>query len=170
MWEQVIKVMQEMIHDRGYTSMTHPAEDVYLCQRGEADRLLIFICKSEKFNIESIKYFIFLLQDHRLKHGIIIYNNIITSSASKAIDHLQDYTIEMFEKKELQFNATKHRLFCPHVCIPKDKVKEELPTINIQNLPIILRNDMIVRYYHFARGDIIRIQRMNGSIAYRLVK
>jgi DNA-directed RNA polymerase subunit H (RpoH/RPB5) len=38
------------------------------------------------------------------------------------------------------------------------------------SLPSLLRTDPIVRYYHFQKGDVIRVTRRNGTQIYRLVK
>ena len=118
--------------------------------------------------MEGVKYAVYQLQQHRLKHAIVVYQNIITSSAKKAMEHLQDYVLEMFEKKELQFNPTRHRLYSPHIKI--DKNSNEVPKDQIVNLPVLLRTDVICRYFHFHRGDIIKIHRWNGSLAYRVEK
>jgi DNA-directed RNA polymerase I, II, and III subunit RPABC1 len=131
---------------------------------------LVFLCKTEKFNIESVKYLLFQLQQHKLRHGILVYQTIITSSAKKAIDHLLDYTIEQFETKEVMYNPTKHRFYCLHERLLKEKITDELPRIGLQSLPVLLRTDTISRYFRFQKGDVIRIQRKNGAIAYRLVK
>lgn len=170
MWERVMETLTEMMHDRSYKQMKNPAENIYICKKTNNESILIFLCKSDKFNIESIKYLIYLLQEYNTKHGLFVYKNIITSSARKAIDHLQDYTIEMFEKRELMYNITKHRLFCKHERPPKDLMMQELKQIDIHNLPVLLRNDIVARYYQFIKGDLIRIIRKNGSIAYRIVK
>lgn len=166
-WEKCLTVIREMMTDRGYTIWEDVDPLVSICSK-ENDRVMIYSSKTEKFNIEGVKYTVFQLQQHRIRHAIIIYQNIITSSAKKAMEHLQDYVLEMFEKKELQFNPTRHRLFCPHIRL--DKNSEEVPKDQISNLPVLLRTDVVAKYFHFHRGDIIRIQRHNGSLAYRVVK
>ena len=166
-WEQCFVVIREMMKDRGYMVWEDVDPVVSICSRHN-EKVMIYTSKTEKFNIEGVKYAVYQLQQHRLKHAIIIYQNIITSSAKKAIEHLQDYVLEMFEKKELQFNPTRHRLFCPHIRV--DKNSDEVPKDQIVNLPVLLRTDVVAKYFHFHRGEIIRIQRHNGSIAYRVVK
>lgn len=166
-WEQCFVVIREMMKDRGYMVWEDVDPVVSICSRHN-EKIMIYTSKTEKFNIEGVKYAVYQLQQHRLKHAIIIYQNIITSSAKKAIEHLQDYVLEMFEKKELQFNPTRHRLFCPHIRV--DKNSDEVPKDQIVNLPVLLRTDVVAKYFHFHRGEIIRIQRHNGSIAYRVVK
>ena len=166
-WEKCLTVVREMMNDRGYTEWEEIDPIVSICLK-ENDRIMIYTSKTEKFNIEGVKYAVFQLQQHRLRHAIIIYQNIITSSAKKAMEHLQDYALEMFEKKELQFNPTRHRLFCPHTRV--DKNSNEVPKDQISNLPVLLRTDVVAKYFYFHRGEIIRIQRHNGSLAYRVVK
>ena len=116
-----------------------------------------------------MKQLIFHPQEHGLKNGIIVYHNIITSLVKKAIEHLQDYSIETFEKKELQYNPTHHRFYCPHTLLTKEDITKEIKT-ELASLPILLKTDVISRYFSFKKGDVVRIQRLNNSIAYRLVK
>jgi len=167
-WERCVEIIKEMMRDRGYT-LWEDMDHISICSsKDKKSQVMIYMCQTEKFNIEGVKYAIYQLQQYKFKHVIIIYQNIITSSARKAIDHLQDYIIEMFEKKELQFNPTRHRLYSPHIKLSKDN--NEIPTDQVCRLPILLRTDVISKYFHFHRGDIIKIERKNGSVAYRIVK
>ena len=164
-WQKCVEVVREMMVDRGYDGWEEDgAEAVF---RGSPD-VMVFVCQTEKFNIEGVKHAVYEMQQRDLRHAIVVYQNIITSSARKAIEHLQDYTIELFEKKELQYNPTRHRLYCPHIRVAKDS--EEVPTKQIHLLPVLLRTDVIARYFHFGRGEVVRVQRKNGSLAYRIVK
>lgn len=167
-WEKCIQTVHEMMNDRGYVVWLD-VDNISICStKDNKSHVMIYLCQTEKFNIEGVKDAIYQLQQHRLKHVLIIYQNIITSSAKKAIEHLQDYVIELFEKKELQFNPTRHRLYCPHIKINKNQ--NEIPIGQVNLLPVLLRTDVIAKYFHFNRGEIIKIQRSNGSIAYRIVK
>lgn len=167
-WERCVEIIREMMTDRGYTVWLD-MDPIAICStKDNQSHIMVYLCHSEKFNIEGVKYAIYQLQQHRLKHVLIVYQNLITSSARKAVEHLQDYVMELFEKKELQFNPTRHRLYCPHTRIKKDS--KELPPGQIGLLPVLLRTDVVSRYFHFHRGDVIRIERKNGSVAYRVVK
>lgn len=164
-WEKCFDVVREMMADRGHKEWG--ADGVVCVFKGEPD-VMVFVCQTDKFNIEGVKHTIYEMQQRRLRHAIVVYQNIITSSARKAIEHLHDYTIELFEKKELQYNPTRHRFYCPHTRIPKDS--SEVPVGQTHLLPVLLRTDVIARYFHFSRGDVVRVERKNGSIAYRIVK
>lgn len=167
-WGRCVETIKEMMNDRGY-EVWMDMDPMPICStKDNKSHIMIYLCPTEKFNIEGVKYAIYQLQQYRLKHVFIVYQNIITSSAKKAIEHLQDYTMELFEKKDLQFNPTRHRLYCPHIKIEKNS--NEIPTDQTNNLPVLLRTDVIAKYFHFNRGDIIKIKRKNGSIAYRIVK
>jgi DNA-directed RNA polymerase I, II, and III subunit RPABC1 len=169
-WDRCTERIKEMMTDRGHTEWLD-IEPISICStKDHKSHVMVYMCHTDKFNIEGVKYAVYQLQQHRLKNVIIVYQNIITSSARKAIEHLQDYTIEMFEKKELQFNPTKHRLYSQHTKINKEEIQTEIPLDQVNQLPVLLRTDVISRYFHFNRGDVIKINRKNGSIAYRIVK
>lgn len=167
-WEKSMETINQMMEDREYTQWADVGSIKICSTKDNKSHIMIYPCVTDKFNIEGVKYAVYQMQQHRLKHVLIIYQNIITSSAKKAIDHLQDYVVELFEKKELQFNPTRHSLYCPHIKI--DKNQDEVPPHQISLLPVLLRTDVIARYFHFHRGDVIRILRKNGSVAYRIVK
>ena len=167
-WERCAEIIKEMMMDRGFLIWLD-MDAISICStKDNKSHIMIYMCHTEKFNIEGVKYAIYQLQQHQLKHVVIVYQNLITSSARKAVEHLQDYVIELFEKKELQFNPTRHRLYCRHTKIKKED--NEIPTNQVSLLPILLRTDVICKYFHFHRGDVIKIERKNGSVAYRIVK
>lgn len=163
---KVIEILKEMMKDRNHEKWeaSSLSPDVYL-----SDDTLIFLSRTEKFNIETVKNVVFWLQEHKYKHALVVYQNIITSLAKKAIEHLQEFTIETFERKELLFNPTRHRFYCPHKLLTKEELNNELK-VNLNCLPILLRSDIIARYFGFRKGEVVRIERKNGSIAYRLVR
>jgi DNA-directed RNA polymerase subunit H (RpoH/RPB5) len=170
MWEQALDTLKEMLNDRGYSDGLHKlqtSDDIYMVGH---KKILVYVCTMEKFNIDSVKYIIYHLQQANMTHGIVIYQNTITSSARKAIEHLQDYILELFEVRELQYNPTRHRLYCPHTRLSKQDLAHELSSIKISSLPVLLRTDVVSRYFRFMKGDIIRVHRHNNSIAYRIVK
>jgi hypothetical protein len=134
-----------------------------------ANNTLIFLCRAEKLNIDGVKEMIRLLDTYRIKRGILVYQNSITSSAKKTLDLLDSYDIELFAVHELQYNITKHMYYCKH-----EKVldPQELGTLQNQTakFPKILSSDPIVRFFGFHKNDILRIHRRDGTIVYRIVR
>ena len=67
------------------------------------------------------------------------------------------------------FNPTKHILVPKHVKLSENEVSELKKQFSITNnsqLPNILKDDPIVRYYNFKVGDILKIDKVNGSMNY----
>lgn len=135
-------------------------------------RLLIFFAFQEKLNIDWVKSAVEYTRKAEMRHVMIIYQSVITSSARKALDNLLNYKIELFESKQLVFNLTKHFYYCPHRrCTSKEveMIKKKVGG-NLSVLPKILRTDAVSRFMLFEKNDVIEIQRRSGIPAYRIVK
>jgi len=161
------KVVQEMLNQRGY-KINEKSENRYIATK-DIDKLLVIFSEYTKLNIDSIKTHLKNVNELGFKHVIIVYNNVITASAKKVINHLTNIKIEIFSKSELEFNITKHRLSKPHIKLT-GKYAQDIKKKYGKNLPIILESDPQSRFYGFSRGDIIKIIRKNGIISYRIVK
>jgi DNA-directed RNA polymerase I, II, and III subunit RPABC1 len=80
--------------------------------------------------------------------------------------------------KQLQFNITKHTLVPKHTkCLQPeiDELIKKYMLVNKYQLPILLRDDPIARYYNYKSGDIIKITSTNLGmnqhyLFYRCVK
>ena len=185
-------IYEIFITHRGYDRISHVMEkpNVFMIDKGSrsstttetdpesgenritvspTDSVLIFLLGTDKLNIDGVKEMISIMSEYNIRHGVMVYQNSITSSARKALDLLYQYRIELFALHELQYDLTKHVYFCPH-----DKVENlsELGFLKnqIPKLPRILISDPVVRYFGFAKGDVLRIRRPNQTIAYRVVK
>lgn len=131
-------------------------------------RILVFLCKEDKLKIQEAKEKIYVMNRENVKRCIIIYLHDITPTAKKSFETIQEYNIELFSVRELQFNITTHRLVPKHT-IATQAEREELK-IYQNKLPVLLYTDVIRRYYDYKRGDIIRITRKDNSMIYRVVK
>ena len=77
--------------------------------------------------------------------------------------------LQIFWYKNMLFNPTKHILVPKHVKLSENEVSELKKQFSITNnsqLPNILKDDPIVRYYNFKVGDILKIDKVNGSMNY----
>lgn len=133
------------------------------------DSVIIVLMGSEKLNIDGVKEMIQTMETLRVRHGVIVYQNSITSSAKKAFDLLYQYRIELFALHELQYDLTKHMYFCPHEKI-EDLRELGMLKNQLHKLPRILLNDPVVRYFGFSKNDVLRIRRPDGTLAYRVVR
>ena len=175
-----IKVLKEMIQDRGYiidivenddnSNDTNDENETTFCIKGRRnnDIILCFLEEDDKLNIQGIKDKISVMNKEGSKKCIIVYRSSVTSSAKKSLETLE-YEFELFGMHELQLNITKHRLVPNHARVTPSE-KNELDLKYKGKLPFILSQDAVSRYYGFTKGEYVRITRKNGSIIYRLVK
>lgn len=173
-----IKVLKEMIQDRGYIidivdkndENANDENETTFCIKGRRnnDIILCFLEEDDKLNIQGIKDKISVMNKEGSKKCIIVYRSSVTSSAKKSLETLE-YEFELFGMHELQLNITKHRLVPNHARVTPSE-KTELDLKYKGKLPFILSQDAVSRYYGFTKGEYVRITRKNGSIIYRLVK
>lgn len=156
--------LTNMLEKRGY-ELQNSEQLIY---KNKHDKYLKgFICQHSKLNIERIKIYIQELETLNIKHCIIIYDDVITSSCKKIFECMVKFAFETFHMNEMQYDITKHDLYNHH----EKLTKEELSKLTcISKFPIILKSDPVARYFHFQRGDVIRVRRKNGIIVYRVVK
>ena len=82
---------------------------------------------------------------------------------------------ELFERKHLLFNITKHYLVPKHILLTKEEGEKVLEDWNCKfsQLPQMQYNDPQAKYYGMKRGDICKIirydQRNGESFSYRAV-
>jgi DNA-directed RNA polymerase subunit H (RpoH/RPB5) len=132
-------------------------------------RLVVIFSVAPKLNIDNIKLYISFMNDRGFLHGIIVYNHSITSSTKKILEHLYKFELELFDYRELQYNVTRHCLYNEHTLVVKDK-EQILRQFPVTTLPVLLKTDMVSRFFHYKKGDLIRIHRRDGNVLYRIVK
>ena len=164
------KVCHEMMGSRGYSPDEHDLNDDQIIFTDSRDkRIIVFLCTLQKLNINSIKEYIKLIEEKGINHAIIIYLNVITSSAKKVVENLYNVTIELFTFNELQFNITTHKLVPTHTRLTSTETTEFKAKYGTK-IPVLLKSDPMSRFYNFTRGQIIKVTRCNGTISYRIVK
>lgn len=170
--ENSIKTCKEMLTQRGYNNFTklENDDDIYqiLTQKSDNDKILIFFLDKIKFDIKCMNNIIVILNDLSIKHSIIVYRKNITAQTKKTINHCDDLDIELFNEEDLQFNITKHCLQ-PQFKLLTDVEAENFKTKFGIKIPIIRLDDPISCFYHYRKGNIIKIIRKNGYITYRIV-
>jgi DNA-directed RNA polymerase subunit H (RpoH/RPB5) len=169
MWQKALENLDTMMLHRGYVFLRFPEENYLLYADSENRQILVWCFMPEKLNIDGIKEFIHTLEKGGYTHGMVIYGGLLTSSTRKILENLYKFRIELFVYRELQYDLTKFRYYCPHEKVsPEEAVRVREKFGN--SLPSLLRTDAVVRYFFFQKNDVIRITRRNGTIVYRVVK
>jgi DNA-directed RNA polymerase I, II, and III subunit RPABC1 len=81
----------------------------------------------------------------------------------------RDNSVQIMHCKQLQMNVTKHFLVPKHTRISEEEATELMRTYNLvsrQQLPLLLKDDPVARYYNYKSGDIISITNNSISMNY----
>jgi DNA-directed RNA polymerase subunit H (RpoH/RPB5) len=149
----------------------------------KGDRLVAFYTDAKKdkkeLGVDAVNDAIEEMMKYKAKNAIIITPKPISSAARKRIIELPSYNISVFLDNEMTFDPTEHYLTPKHEALSVEEQRDflERNNISIDQLPIILTSDKIVRYYGFRQGQILKISRTNfydsmvqETFSYRAVK
>jgi DNA-directed RNA polymerase subunit H (RpoH/RPB5) len=153
----------QMLQARGYTSIVENPEHIEAVNK-KNQIVRVYILSEPKLNIDTIKYYYTMFKEQRIKHGILIYHNTITSSVKKILELAYDVKFELFLHSRMQYNVLLHDLVPEHTRIEKSG------GVDYSTYPILNYDDAVARFLDFSRGDLIKIIRKDGSIYYRIVK
>jgi DNA-directed RNA polymerase I, II, and III subunit RPABC1 len=163
----VIETLKEMLEQRGYT--VYDTDEGIVGRKGTKGAVIVFFNIGPKVNNERIQDYIARMKSLCINHCIIVYSQSITSQAQKIVDELQDMRMELFSYDSLRYNITKHRLVPKHTQLTKAEGKAFKETYGTK-IPVLLATDPVARFYDFQKGDIIKIERLNGFVCFRIIK
>jgi DNA-directed RNA polymerase I, II, and III subunit RPABC1 len=166
--EKALQTCMEMFQQREYT-VIDVDDDRVLAKKYDETQVCAFIVDTPKFNVVRVQEYISLMNSMGISHSVIVYKDNATPVAKKVVENASGMTIELFTQEEMSYNITKHRLVPLHQKLPDEDAqafKKQFGT----KFPEIKLKDPVARFYAYSRGDIIKITRKNGYIAYRIVK
>jgi DNA-directed RNA polymerase subunit H (RpoH/RPB5) len=169
--EKAHAICIEMFSQRDYNIIEYDDHQIIAC-KPDGNLVCTFLVDIDKFNTDRIHEYISILNKIEIKHGVIIYKDIITSVAKKLIETMTELKIELFNKNELQFNITKHRLQ-PKFELLEESLYKKYKKQYGSSFLVMLKTDPISKFYGYEKDAIIKITRNdNGieTISYRIVK
>jgi len=159
-------ICYEMLLARGYTITNDKRDQGYITARTPKNiEVYVFFIDEPKLNMSTVKFYYYIIYKENIRHCIFVYANTITTSVKKTLCNIYNTRVELFKSNELQYNITKHSLVPSHTVITKTDEHSEC-----SKYPILKRSDAIAKYYGFMSGELIRVDRLDGSICYRIVK
>lgn len=170
MLQKINNTIFEMFEDRKYIITEFNYDNIFhLAKKHNGENIHTHILEETKIGIKLIKDIIDQAYKDKVNHIIIVCPVDITSFAKQHIN-TNDIKIEIFFYNELYFNITKHELVPKHELLSETEIYRLLEKFKVckKNLPRILLNDPISRYYGACIGQIFKITREN-EIYYRLV-
>ncbi|RKO97352.1 hypothetical protein CXG81DRAFT_11823 [Caulochytrium protostelioides] len=195
---RVRKTIHEIVRDRGYMvsqheldmsledfKSTHAASGVvdrsnltFMVEsqsQDKAKQLLVFFTEEEGLGIKHVKKIFERMAEQEVMHSIIIYQNSMTPSAQKIIQEMAPrWRVEIFKESELLVNITHHVLVPQHEVLTEEGKQTLLQRYRLKpsQLPRIMLNDPIARYYGLQRGEVVKIIRPSETagkyVTYRL--
>lgn len=115
------------------------------------------------------------MNDQNCSRAVIIYRQSLTPSAAKVMSSMAPkYFLEKFSESELIVNITEHKLVPQHIVLSEEEKKSLLERYRLKEtqLPRILMDDPIARYYGLRRGQVVKILRASETagryVTYRL--
>lgn len=180
----------EMLRDRGYdvAQETCGSLEEYLtnfkdekvninftAHKNNQKFIAVIFTTDAKLNKKAIEM---LLTEYTNKSisNIIIVSNTKLNHASVAFINNASINVEVFLYKELMFNPTKH------VLVPKQSILEEPEKqqfldkfrCKLEDLPIMMKTDVIARYLGGWVDDVVKIVRKSKtageSLYYRVIR
>ncbi|KAL1915542.1 uncharacterized protein VTP21DRAFT_6666 [Calcarisporiella thermophila] len=195
---RVYRTIHQLVHDRGYLvsqselDMDLDSFKMQFARNGEVDRdsltflvqkkddpvknqLLVFFPKDKSVGVRPIRKYIERMLSQNIPKGIIIYQQNLTPSATRAMNTLgSKYDLESFAEAELLVNITEHTLVPKHIVLTAEEKRLLLERYRLKEtqLPRIQLIDPVARYYGLQRGQVVKIMRPSETsgryVSYRL--
>ena len=147
------------------------------------EKLVVFYADvpktTKQLGVDDFGDAIRMADKYKAKNLIMITPVDLSSAVNRKIQELESYNIYVFLENEMTYDPTEHYFTPEHRVLKLEEQRDFLKrnNLSIEQLPIILTSDMIVRYYGFLPGQIIEINRTNlydtivtNSLSYRAVK
>ncbi|CAO3611875.1 unnamed protein product [Cunninghamella blakesleeana] len=194
---RVFRTTHQMVHDRGYLVSQFeldmeletfkrtfaPSGDVdrnhltFVVQKKDnpTNQLLVFFPKDKSVGVKPLRVYVERMAQQQIPKGICVYQNSLTSSASKVMQSLPSkHTLESFNENELLVNITHHVLVPKHEVLTAEEKAILLQRYRLKDsqLPRIQHSDPVARYYGLKRGQVVKILRESETagryVSYRL--
>ncbi|PON83211.1 DNA-directed RNA polymerase RPB5 subunit, eukaryote/virus [Trema orientale] len=189
------RTVMEMLKDRGFSV---PTSDVNLTlndfraingQTPEPDRLrfsvthlkdpskriLVIFCGPGVVKVNSVRSIAAQIVNKDTLTGLIlILESQMTNQAQKSLD-LLPFKVEIFQITDLLVNITKHVLKPKYEFLTNQQKQRLLKKYSIEEkqLPRMLKQDAIARYYALQKGQVVKISYSGGIsenyVTYRCV-
>ena len=136
-------------------------------QLAKGPGLLCFI--SRTLNIVVVKALGEEVAERKVKHVIVVHPGQATAQGARTLMTMEQaglFRSECFQERFFQNDLLEHQLVPRHVRAERpESVRKKYGN----GLPTIKTIDPICRYHDFRSGDIVKVIRRNGSIAFRRV-
>lgn len=144
--------------DIGPINTSLPNIASFTAQRNDdtTDSYFVVIVSKTKVTIDILKKILTI--SGASKQIVIVYEIALTPDAKQAIEINRTITFQTFCFDELMYD--------PILVAPKHYLVTE-PCKEWNKYPVLLSTDVIAKYYHFKRGDIVAVEESPHVLIYR---
>jgi DNA-directed RNA polymerase subunit H (RpoH/RPB5) len=168
--ERAFDICLEMLEQRNYELVSVDKENLNITAlKTNNEQISVYFNNAPKFDTKSMKEIIFLMEEEGIDHSIVIYKDNITAATANVLSQTIDLRIELFAEENLQINITKHVLQ-PQFSKLSDEENIEFKEKFGTKFPILRYDKPISRFYDFSKGDVIQIERLDDTYAFRIVR
>lgn len=157
-------------------------------ENNDGQRILVYYADvpttATQLGVNEVGDAIASMERYRLRDAVIITAKPLSPAATKHINGLVAYNIQIFLEDEMAYDPTAHFLVPKHIPLSLDEQRQFMETkregdvgFTIDQMPIIPASDIIARYYGLRGGRIVRIERKNmyetmiiDSVTYKVIK
>ncbi|KCV72655.1 hypothetical protein, variant [Fonticula alba] len=189
---RVRRTVFQMLNDRGYSvtnadlNMTldafrkeHPRVDDFdrsslnmiVKHQDKADTIVVFFV--DRLRAETFKNFHEKVIINNTNRAIIVQRDSPTSPVLRQVEAEGD-RYELFMEVDLVINIIQHKLVPEHKPLNEEEKRQLLSRYGLkqEQLPRIVRNDPVARYFGLRRGQVIKITRASETagryVTYRI--
>uniref|UniRef100_A0A5B7C8A6 Putative DNA-directed RNA polymerase V subunit 5C isoform X1 n=1 Tax=Davidia involucrata TaxID=16924 RepID=A0A5B7C8A6_DAVIN len=133
-------------------------------------KILVIFCGTDEIRKQVIVgIFSQITNKESLHRVILILQSKMNSHARKVVDDFQ-IKVETFQITDLLVNITKHVLAPKHEILSSEEKRKLLKEYHVEDkqLPRMLENDAIARYYGLEKGQVVKITH-SGALTDSLV-
>lgn len=178
MAKRYVHVIGEMFEQRGYvadTQTTSEFKHFVMSACTQTGRVCVLSNFDDKVAIGPMQACVAFMDSEGFDHAVVVYTGAVTPHVRKLVDALslggihdgRPLRVEMFRESELGYNVTKHVLVPQHVRATADEAAQLKKYTG--KLPLLLATDPVARFLGFRRGDLVKVTRRDGLVAFRAV-
>ncbi|KCZ81911.1 hypothetical protein H312_00672 [Anncaliia algerae PRA339] len=178
------KTVLEILHERGYFVPESELEQTYsdflnafvstnqLEQIYKSNNKAIFVVFNEeqKLSVKAARMILENAKSYNINNVLIVVQEGHSHQVNDLIKDYKEIKVEIFKEKEVLFNVIKHELVPKHRIMSDEEKAHflEKNRVMVEQLPQIMIDDIVARYYGAKRGDLFEIIRKgeNGEVSY----
>lgn len=152
-------------------------------ENDDGKRMLVYYADvpttTTQLGVKEVGDAISSMEKYKLHDAVIITARQLSPSALNHVNKLVSENIQIFLEEEMAYDPTEHFLVPKHIPLSLEEARSFLESnkINIDEMPVIRSDDIIIKNLGLRGGRIVKIERENifetmivKSVSYKAIK